>query len=78
MAKELSINGKDIKVQAANVSCTMNINGTDVTNLQDALDLLVADANGDEPPNPLYLDGVKTMVVNDHDVADRQHHRYQR
>lgn len=69
MAKELSINGKDIKVQAANVSCTMNINGTDVTNLQDALDLLVADANGDEPPNPLYLDGVKTMVVNDNDVA---------
>lgn len=69
MAKELSVNGKKIRVQAADVACDMTIGGVQVTNLQDALDLLVADANGDEPPDPLYAEEVKTTIVNGSDIG---------
>lgn len=69
MAKELSVNGKKIRVQAADVACDMTIGGVQVTNLQDALDLLVADANGDEPPDPLYAEAVKTTIVNGSDIG---------
>lgn len=65
MAKELTINGNRLRVQAADVACDITVDGTPTTNLQDALDMLVADANGDAPPNPVYADMLKTAVIND-------------